>query len=307
MKRWQKTLLVVLSLVLVVVGFVYLQIRALDVEKLSDDLHVLRGLGGNVAVLRTDTGSVIVDTMTLPLQGARIRELARELTGADPLLIINTHYHLDHTHGNPGFAPGTAVVSTERTLQHLQALDAEFWQGESARLLPSETFTDRVTLNIGGKRIELVHPGRGHTDGDLVVIFTDERVIHMGDLLFTGHYPNIDLEAGGTVAGWPATLDNILELPFDRVIPGHGPTTDNGAIRQFQAFLRQLAEIGRRASEQGSSLEEVLVSADLAEDAGYEPIRFLGVSFGLDREFVLRRAWEEATGNFEPANHLRAP
>jgi glyoxylase-like metal-dependent hydrolase (beta-lactamase superfamily II) len=64
--------------------------------------------------------------MTLPLQGQRIREKARELTGAETVLVINTHYHLDHTHGNPAFEPGTRVLSTERTLSHLKALDADF-------------------------------------------------------------------------------------------------------------------------------------------------------------------------------------
>ncbi|MCB1684042.1 MAG: MBL fold metallo-hydrolase [Pseudomonadales bacterium] len=305
MKRWQTLVAAVLVLALLGAALVYNRIRSLEVEQLSTDLFVLRGMGGNVAVLRTDTGSVVVDSMTLPIQGERIRELARELTGVDVLLIINTHYHLDHTHGNPAFAPGTAVMSTERTLQHLKALDADFWSGDAARLLPGETFTDQATLNIGGKRIELIHPGPGHTDGDLVVVFSDERVIHTGDLLFNGHYPNIDLEAGGTISGWPATLDRVLELDFDRVIPGHGLTTDAAGIRQFQRFLSQLGEIGRRAVETGAGLESVRSSDALTEDAGYEPIRFFGVSLGLDRSFVLQRAWEEATGNFTLAEHLR--
>lgn len=305
MKRWQTLVASLLVIVVAGAAFAYTRIRALEVEQLSEDLFVLRGMGGNVAVLKTDTGTVIVDSMTLPIQGERIRELARELTGSEVLLIINTHYHLDHTHGNPAFAPGTAVMSTERTLQHLKALDADFWSGEAARLLPGETFTDQVSLNIGGKRMELIHPGRGHTDGDLVVVFSDERVVHTGDLLFNGHYPNIDLEAGGTISGWPATLDRVLELDFDRVIPGHGPTTDAAGIRQFQRFLRQLAEIGRTAAESGAELESVRDSDALTEDAGYEAIRFFGVSLGLDRSFVLQRAWEEATGNFTLAEHLR--
>ena len=103
MKRWQTVLLVFVVLIAVVGGYVFMQVRALDVEQLSDDLYVLRGFGGNTAVLRTDAGTVVVDTMTLPLQGTRIRETARELTGADTVLLINTHYHLDHTHGNPAF------------------------------------------------------------------------------------------------------------------------------------------------------------------------------------------------------------
>ncbi|MEE4145097.1 MAG: MBL fold metallo-hydrolase, partial [Halieaceae bacterium] len=103
MKKWQTGLLLVAVLVIVSCGYVFVQLRTIEVERLSDDLSVLRGLGGNTAVLRTDAGAVVVDTMLLPLQGQRIRELARELTGADTVLLINTHYHLDHTHGNPAF------------------------------------------------------------------------------------------------------------------------------------------------------------------------------------------------------------
>ena len=300
-KKWQTILLVLVSVTVLLGGYVFLQIRNIQVERLSDDLFVLRGFGGNSAVLRTDAGTVVVDTMTLPLQGARIREIARELTGADTVLLINTHYHLDHTHGNPAFEPGIRILSTERTLSHLNALDAEFWTGDAAKLMPNETFTDRQTLHVGGKTIELIHPGPGHTDGDLVVIFNDEKVIHMGDLAFQDHYPNIDLEAGGTVRGWPATLDRVLALDFDRVIPGHGPTTDRDGLRQFQSFLSQLAEIGRKAAEEGISLEDTRATDQLTADAGYEPIRFI-VSLGFDRGFVLQRAWEEATGSFTRAN-----
>jgi glyoxylase-like metal-dependent hydrolase (beta-lactamase superfamily II) len=302
MKRWLIAVTALGILVLAGAGYLYAALRALDVERLSDDLFVLRGLGGNVAVLRTDAGTVVVDTLTFPLQGARIRAVARELTGSDTVLVINTHYHLDHTHGNPAFKPGTMVLATERTLSHLQALDGDFWQGDAAKLLPNETFTDRMTLSLGGKRLELVHPGRGHTDGDLVVLFTDEGVIHMGDLLFAGHYPNIDLEAGGTVRQWPDTLDAALELPFDTVIPGHGPTTDRQGIQRFRAFLVELWEIGTAAAADGKSLEETLASTTLTADAGFEPIRFGPVSLGLDRAFVLQRVWEEATGSFERAN-----
>lgn len=297
-----KFVAVLLVLMLALAGaYVFVELRSIQVERLSEDLHVLRGLGGNTAVLRTSAGTVVVDTMTLPLQGSRIREVAAELTGAETVMIINTHYHLDHTHGNPAFAPGTRVLSTERTLSHLRALDADFWTGDAAQLLPNETFVDRQTLVVGDKSLQLVHPGRGHTDGDLVVVFAEEGVIHMGDLHFHRHYPNIDLEAGGSVREWPATLDRVLELPFDRVIPGHGETTDRGGLREFQDFVVQLADIGAQAAAAGTSLEDTVASDALTADAGYEPIRFI-IDMGLDRPFVLRRAWEEATGSFERLN-----
>ena len=301
MKRWQSWLLVAAALVIAFSGYVFLRLRTIEVERLSEDLWVLRGLGGNTAVLRTDAGAVIVDTMTLPMQGQRIRQLARELTGTDTVLLINTHYHLDHTHGNPAFAPGTRVLSTERTLSHLKALDTDFWQGEAARLLPNETFSDRRTLSVGGKAIELIHPGAGHTDGDLVVLFRDEGVLHTGDLMFNHYYPNIDLEAGGSVQQWVPTLETLLRLDFTRVIPGHGETTDRAGLRQFLALIAQLAEIGKTAAEEGMSLEQTLETDQLTADAGYRRNRMI-IPLPMDREFVITRAWEESTGNFERLN-----
>ena len=301
MKTWQRVLLFLSGLVIALVIYVVSQLRAVDVEQLSDDLWVLRGAGGNTAVLRTDAGAVVVDTKTLPMQGERIRETARELTGMDTVLLINTHYHIDHTHGNPAFEPGTRVLSTERTLSHLQALDADFWRDEAARLMPNETFSDRMALELGGKTIELIHPGAGHTDGDLVVLFKDENVIHTGDLMFNHFYPNIDLEAGGSVQQWVDSLETVLRMDFTRVIPGHGDTTDRTGLRQFLAFIAQLAQLGRNAAEQGLSLEQAVATGELTADAGYERVRLV-VPLHMDREFVITRAWQEATGNFERLN-----
>jgi len=300
MRWWKKLLLALGAITLLLAGYVIVQLRTLEVERLTDDLWVLRGVGGNTAVLRTDAGAVVVDTMLLPLQGDRIRQRARELTGTDTVLVINTHYHLDHTHGNPAFAPGTRVLSTERTLSHLKTLDADFWSGDAARLLPNETFTDRRTLEVGGKTLELVHPGRGHTDGDLVVVFRDEGYVHLGDLMFNRLYPNIDLEAGGSVQAWPETLDRVLALDFHGVIPGHGATTDREGLRQFQTFMAQLAAIGQMAAGEGLDLDETLAVAKLTADAGYGRVYLLFLPLQMDREFVITRAWEEASGNFTP-------
>ncbi|MDZ7684922.1 MAG: MBL fold metallo-hydrolase [Gammaproteobacteria bacterium] len=106
--RWWIWLLVVVGAAgLILGGLIFRTAYRLDVEQLSDDLYVLYGAGGNVGVLATGEGTVIVDTMTLAYQGSRIREVAAELTGEPVVMIINTHYHLDHTHGNPAFPKGT--------------------------------------------------------------------------------------------------------------------------------------------------------------------------------------------------------
>ena len=296
MRRIAAYVFVVIALIVSVgVIYTYQEIVSLRVERVTDDVHVIFGRGSNVGVLRTDEGAVIVDTMTFRLQGRRIRELADDLAGP-PQVIINTHYHFDHTHGNPAFASGIKVVATQRTLAYMDAFDASYWEGGASGTLPNEVFENEHELRVGGKTVRLIRPGRGHTDGDLVALFVEDRVVHMGDLFFNGRYPNIDLEAGGSVREWAATLDRVFELEFDVVIPGHGPVTDRAGLREFQHFIRQLAELGAQAARAGLSLEETQARALLDADAGYEVIA-IPFCMRLDREFVIRRAWEEATGS----------
>ncbi len=274
--------------------YVWTGLHDLEVEELTPDVHVIRGWGGNVAVLRTGAGAVVVDTMTFRMQGEEIRERAEDLGGGPVTAIVNTHYHRDHTHGNPGFAPGTRVVATERTLAHLRARDAAYWEGDAALTLPSDTFADTHELRVGDKTVRSYHLGRGHTDGDLVSLFVEDRVLVAGDLLFRFRYPDIDLEAGGSVKEWILTLDRAAELDFDRVIPGHGPTTDSEGIRAFQGFLRELWKVGSEAAAAGLSLDDTLAQARLTTDAGYDTIGVPFV-FRIDRDLAIRRVWEEAT------------
>ena len=250
-------------------------------------------------MLRTSEGAVIVDTMTFRMQGERIRELAEELGGGPVQAVLNTHWHRDHTHGNPAFAPGTKIVATQRTLEHLRNRDADYWTGAAAGTLPKETFTDEHELRVGGKTIRALHLGRGHTDGDMVVLFVEDRVLHAGDLFFNGRYPNIDLASGGSVKEWGDTLDRVLALDFDRVIPGHGPVSDRAGLIAFQRFIRQLWQVGADAAAKGQSLAEAQHSLALTADQGYE-VMAIPFVMRLDRNFAIERAWQEATGAVKP-------
>jgi glyoxylase-like metal-dependent hydrolase (beta-lactamase superfamily II) len=290
---------VVVAAVALIAINVYSSIHEFTVDRITDDVHMVSGLGSNVGILATDAGSLVVDTMTFRSQGEELLGLAEQLGRGPIQAIINTHYHLDHTHGNPGFPAGTRVVSTARTLDYLNYFDWEFWEDEAAETLPNETFSEFHEMKIGSKTIQLHHLGRGHTGGDLVVLFVEDRVIHTGDLVFNVRYPNIDLEAGGSVREWDATLDRVLALDFDRVIPGHGPATDRNGVLAFQLFIRELAALGAAAAEKGWTVEQAQASDALKADAGYEEMSIPFV-MKLDRDFVIRRAWEEATGAVTP-------
>lgn len=279
--------------------YLYNRVALLAHEAVTDSVHVIYGIGGNVAVLRTDSGAVIVDTMTFPIQGRRIRELAESLGGGPTQAVINTHYHVDHTHGNPAWPAGTHIVATERTRAYLERFDRDFWQGPAAGALPNVLFSDRRDLRIGDKTIRSLYLGRGHTGGDLVVLFVEDRVLHTGDLFFNRLYPNIDLEAGGSVQEWAKTLERVLALNFDRVIPGHGPVTDRARLLEFQRFIAELAELADESAAAGRSLEDTLAAARLEHDAAFEEMS-IPFWFKFDRDFVIRRAWEEASGAVQP-------
>lgn len=272
----------------------YNQLGSYAHEQITPDVWAISGFGGNVGVLRTDAGTVLVDSMAFTMQGKRLRELAEELTGRPVIAVISTHYHLDHTHGNPGMSADMRFISSTSTRKHLLTTEPDFWE-EHAAFLPQELIDDDRTLEFGNKTIRVLHPGRGHTDGDLIIVFTDDGVVHVGDLMFNGRYPNIDLEAGGSVREWPATLDRIAELEYDHVIPGHGPPTDREGLAGFRAFVAELAEVGQRARSEGWSLEETLEKVTLTGNTGMEDFTIPFVVH-FDHDFVVKRAWEEAAG-----------
>jgi glyoxylase-like metal-dependent hydrolase (beta-lactamase superfamily II) len=275
--------------------YLYTRITLIEHETVTASVHVVYGVGGNVAVLRTQRGAVIVDTMTFPIQGRRIQVIAERLGGGPTQAVFNTHYHADHTHGNPAWPAGTRIVATERTRAYLERFDPDFWEGSTAESAPNDLFEDSHELRIGDKTIRSYYLGRGHTGGDLVVLFVEDRVLHTGDLFFNRLYPNIDLEAGGSVQEWAATLERVLALDFDRVIPGHGPVTDRAGLLEFQHFIAELAEFASQSVAAGKSLEETLAAADLERDGQFEEMVFL-YFFRFDRDFAIRRAWEEASG-----------
>lgn len=283
--------LVLFALLLIALGlYLYTVVNRLTAEQITDDVHMISGLGGNVTVIRTGAGSVVVDSMTFTMQGERIRELAEELAGEPVRTVINTHYHLDHTHGNPAFDADTRVIATVQTAEYLNRCDADYFAGENG--FPNELVEGERDITIGEKTLRLLVPGRGHTGGDLAVYVVEDDVLVAGDLFFNRHYPNIDLETGGSVQLWPDALDYLSVFNAQHVIPGHGPASDTEGMAQFRDFIVELGEAAMTHADK--PLEEASAAIDLKTDEGYE---VLGVPFvfSLDRDFVVKRAWEEAS------------
>jgi cyclase len=220
----------------------------LTVEKIADDLHVIVGGGGNVAVYTTPEGVILVDDK-FDQHVPQILAKVKAITDQPVRYVLNTHHHGDHTGGN----------------QKLLAQNAEILIHKNARAnmvrtkqpgIPRITFGDEASLDLGEKEVRARHFGRGHTNGDAVVLFPARRTLHTGDL-FVGSTPLIDYSAGGSGVEWTRTLKAALELDFDTVIPGHGPIMKRADVEKWVATFEAVRKRISEQQKQGKSKEQV--------------------------------------------------
>ena len=202
----------------------------LDTIKIKDDLFVIHNdfVPGNTTVLVTNEGVVLVDDK-FEIDHESIMAQLKKITNQPVKYVINTHYHGDHSGGNPKLqALGAQVITSQQAREKM----AEIKQPGMANV----TLDNSLRLFIGGKRIEMYRFGRAHTDGDIVVLFPDHRVLAAGDMFTFGDATPqlIDYAGGGSARDWTGTLDGALKLEFDQVVPGHGLVTTKQEMRKFR-------------------------------------------------------------------------
>ena len=238
-----------------------------EIEKLKDNLFVLRGGGGNTAAFITATGVVLVDTK-LPGWGKPIIEAVKKLTDKPVTTIINTHTHFDHVSGNVEFPPTVDVVTHANTAKLMQEMNPVYgiqtgpqqniFKENGGRGLAKRTFTDRMTLGSGNERIELYYFGRAHTGGDAYVVFPVQRVLHTGDTFPNKGIPIIDANNGGSGVAYPDTLAKAAALPnIDTVVTGHSPLMTIADLKEYGEFNRAFLEAVRAAKKAGQTVDDV--------------------------------------------------
>ncbi len=213
------------------------------IKKVRDNLYVIPGAGGNTTVFVTGAGVVLVDTK-LANNGEAILSQVRSVSGSAVTMIINTHSHPDHIGSNDYFAPSVEKVTHENTKK---------WMAANARVasnpavMPTKTFTDRLTLGSGSDQIDLYYFGAGHTDGDAFIVFPALRAMAAGDIFAWKMAPLIDPMAGGSVMALPDTLEKALKGigNVDTVIEGHGDVNTWAGFRDYALFNRALLDAAK--------------------------------------------------------------
>jgi len=241
----------------------------IKVTKVSGNIYMLEGQGGNVAASVGEDGIVIVDDEFAPL-AEKIQAALKNLgiTDKPVRFVINTHYHGDHSGGNAPFAnSGSTVIAQDNVRKRLisggtagngGSMKMENKPAEKAAL-PIITFEHDVTVHLNGEDIRALHFPSGHTDGDAIIFFPKNNVVHMGDDFVRYGFPFIDVASGGSVLGMIDGVEKAAaQLPADvKVIPGHGALSNLDDVRAYVKMLKETTGVVQKALDAHKSLDQM--------------------------------------------------
>lgn len=239
-----------------------------DVEFTSTDLgggiYMLAGAGGNLGLSVGNDGVLLIDS-ELPALTEQVMDAVAEITDAPVDFLVNTHWHWDHTGANEVLQESGTLILAHDNVRVRMAAPGDRQSPDGA--LPVITFSATTTFHWNGEEIHAFHPGHAHTDGDVIIHFRNNDVIHTGDVLFNGRYPFIDAASGGSVDGYIAALQKIADMagPGTRIIPGHGPLASKTDVETSIAMLQDARSRIMSLIEDGRTLDEVK-AADPLQD-----------------------------------------
>ncbi len=225
----------------------------LEIKKVEDNVYMISGMGGNIGVIKGKEGFILIDSMYRQLH-SKIKEQLGTIKAGRLLYLINTHVHGDHTGGNAGFKGKCPIIAHENVYKRMIKDNPEG--------APDITFKDKINIHLDDKVIKLIHMPPGHTDTDTIVLIPHAKVLHMGDLYFSGMFPYIDPGRGGNVDGYLNNIVTIIGLISDdyKIIPGHGPLSDRKTLQGYLKTLRETVIIIRDELKAGKSAEEIVTS-----------------------------------------------
>jgi cyclase len=241
-------------------------------EKLADTVYMMTGAGGNLGLSVGEDAVFVIDDQFAPLT-PKIQAAIAAITQQPVKFVLNTHWHFDHVGGNENLGKAGALIfahenvrkrmSTEQFIEFLGTKT----KPDPKIALPVVTFTRDVSFHINGDDVRAFHVPRAHTDGDSIIHFARNDVIHMGDVFFNKIYPFIDTSSGGTVEGVIAAADLVLKMSGDktRIIPGHGPLGTVADLKAYRDMLASVSDRVRSLIKQGKKLDEVVAAKPTAQ------------------------------------------
>ena len=225
-------------------------------QPVSGSVHMLEGMGGNIGISAGPEGILIIDDQFAPL-AEKIAAAIGEISQTPMKYVVNTHYHGDHTGSNAYFTEvkGSTIFAHDNVRKRLADKD-----DHTHSELPVVTYQQGITFHFNGDTINVMHLPAGHTDSDSVVWFEEANVLHPGDLFFEGRFPFIDLDGGGTVAGYIKNVTKLISMLKDdtKIIPGHGSLATKVDYQKALDMLVDTAAMVKSMKTKGISVEDAV-------------------------------------------------
>lgn len=242
-------------------NFDTVKIRAL---KLTENVYMLKGSGGNIGLLTGSDGSLMIDDQFAPLS-EKIAAAIKAIDAGAIKYLVNTHLHGDHSGGNENFKKlGVTIVAQEMVRDRMSK---EQFNARANRTFPPRdkdawpvvTFDNRMSFHLNGEDVVMYHFSPGHTDGDAIIHMKKANVLHTGDAFNLSGYPFIDGSSGGTFDGYIATLDQIYALADDqsKIIPGHGNVGTKADVKYVRDMLVDIRDQVTAAMKKGKKVEDI--------------------------------------------------
>ncbi|HYL63265.1 MAG TPA: MBL fold metallo-hydrolase [Candidatus Methylomirabilis sp.] len=264
----------------------------LQTLKLCDNLTMLYGPGGNMVALDGPDGKILVDSSFVPVV-PKIKEALTGISSSPLRVLINTHWHFDHTDGNALLHESGATIlaheNTRRRLstpQDIAAFGMHFPASPEAAW-PQRTFSDTFQFYLSNENIFAGYVKPAHTDTDIFIRYEKGNVLHMGDIFFNGMYPFIDSSSGGSINGMIAGAESAFKLldAETKIVPGHGPVGDKAALAKYRDMLVTVRDRVLAQKKAGRKVEEVVAAKptadlDVAWGNGFlKPEQFVGIVY----------------------------
>lgn len=247
-----------------------------DLTKLSDNVYAYVGekdaspshsFAANAGIVIGRDGVLVVDTLISAREGQRFLADIRKITKKPIKYVVNTHTHLDHAFGNCVFADlGATVISHSADRALLAKVGADILKNSGTYglkpedmagteiVLPNMTFSDQMSIDLGGVTVELIRTASSHTEGSLVVWLPSQKLLFAGDILFTDFHPYL---ADGDLSGWGKTIDKLLTMDVERIIPGHGPLSSRKDLQEMKAYLIAFDATAREMVAKGATADAI--------------------------------------------------
>ena len=241
--------------------------------KITDHIYMLEGQGGNIGISVGDDGVFMIDSQYAPLT-PKILEAIKAISDKQIKFLVNTHHHGDHTGGNANIGIlGTTIIAHDNVYKRLNDAFADKLSA-TKKSLPIITFNDKLSIYLNGEQVFIFHVDNAHTDGDALLYFTESNILHTGDTFFSGLYPYIDLNSGGTVNGYIDAGKQALILidEHTKIIPGHGKMSNKKEYQFFLSMLENLKETVSAEIAAGKTEDEVVSNKNITkiyDDLGY--------------------------------------